>query len=74
MERVIVFPYVELRMAATGRTRKSLAKELGISYGSIENKLRGLTPFTVEEAIILKKSIGACYPIELLFIRAEQRC
>lgn len=52
---------------AKGITIRSYAKVLGVDERTIQNKIRGKTPFTYDEAIITKKEILSEYDLEYLF-------
>lgn len=48
-------------------TIKDFAKHIGIPYSTLMDKLNGRTPFTVEEAVKVKRALGVEEPIEILF-------
>lgn len=46
------------RLALLGLTKKELADRLGISYGTLHNKLCHVTPFTLDECLQIKQILG----------------
>lgn len=48
-------------------TIKEFARFVEIPYSTLMDKLNGRTPFTVEEAVRVKRALGAGESIEVLF-------
>ena len=61
---------MEAYIVLSGRTKKELAQELGISYNTMLSKLNGNSSFTLDEAVQLKELLDTREPVEELF---EQR-
>ena len=69
MAKRVVFRNVLALMLLVGMTRKEFADVLGISVGTLHNKLNGVTPFTLDEAIKIKQVLKSSKPIEEIFKR-----
>jgi plasmid maintenance system antidote protein VapI len=52
---------------AKGITVRAYAKVLGVDERTIQNKIRGRTPFTYQEAVATKKELFPEYDLEYLF-------
>ncbi|MDD2393524.1 MAG: hypothetical protein PHN99_06270 [Eubacteriales bacterium] len=61
----LVYGYIKL----AGYTSDEVAHELGITRRTLDNKVRGITDFTLTEAQIIKKIVGK--PIDDIFISKE---
>lgn len=59
-------------MAKRNITNESVANLLGIHRNSVYNKLRGISSFSVEEAIVIRDSFFPDYDIDTLFEKADQ--
>lgn len=68
----IVYRMVVARIALLGLTRREVAERLGVSYGTLHNKLCACTPFTLDEALALKTLLGVTEPIETMFRRVDE--
>lgn len=68
----IVYRMVVARIALLGLTRREVAERLGVSYGTLHNKLCAITPFTLDEALALKTLLGVTEPIETMFRRVDE--
>ena len=53
--RNIVYRKIYARMALLGVCKREVARLLGINYTTLQNKLSGVTDFTLTEAIRLKR-------------------
>lgn len=49
---------IEAKLKEVNVSREELAKSLGISYSTLDNKINGRTEFTVREAEILHKMLS----------------
>ncbi len=67
----IVYRKVVARIALLGLTRREVADRLGISYGTLHNKLCAITPFTLTEAIQIKQILGMPGSLEDSFERYD---
>lgn len=64
---IIMYKCIETKLALSGMSKKQLAKELGIGYNTLRQKLSGSSPVTLEEAFRLKEILNAQESIEVLF-------
>ena len=69
----IVYRKLVARIALLGLTRREVADQLGVSYGTLHNKLCAITPFTLNEAIQIKAMLGLPGPLEDAFERYDQK-
>ena len=67
------YPILQAQMAIRGMTRQVLAEQIRISYVSMNRKMAGLTPFTLDEAVRIKKALGTETALEELFVSAPGR-
>ena len=63
----MLYPNLRAEMARQGLTIDKLATMLGISAASLSQKLRGLFPFTLNEAKKIKALLNVDIPLEELF-------
>ena len=54
----IVYRKITARIAEMGWTRREIADQLGVSYGTLHNKLCAITQFTWDEVRTLKTILG----------------
>ena len=66
-DEYIVFPKLNAYISVRGFRIQEIARILNISRSCLYNKLHGLAPFTLDEAIKLKEVLRANIPIEILF-------
>lgn len=61
--------YENLRaeLARKGKTLVDLSQDTGIKYQTLSQKLRGLTPLTLKEAVEIKQALDLDMSIEDLF-------
>lgn len=69
----IVYRKVVARIALLGLTRREVADKLGVSYGTLHNKLCAITPFTLNEAIEIKSLLAMPGSLEEAFERYDER-
>lgn len=62
---------LEAELARQGITKTDVAKELGITLGTLSLKLNGKYKLTLPEAIKIKKILNVDLPIEYLFESKE---
>ena len=67
----IVYRKIAVRMLTMNITRRELADRLGISDGTLYNKLCRVTPFTLDEAIKVKEILGMPGTLEAAFERFD---
>ena len=68
----IVYRKLLARIALLGLTRREVADRMGVSYGTLHNKLCAITPFTLNEALQLKELLGYPGPVEEVFVRYDE--
>ncbi len=68
----IVYRKLLARIALLGLTRREVADRMGVSYGTLHNKLCAITPFTLNEALQLKELLGYPGPVEEVFVRCDE--
>lgn len=61
------FPKLRGVMAEQGVSVAALAEKTGIKYCTLSPKIRKVRPFTLSEAVTIKKALGTDMPIEELF-------
>ncbi len=66
-DEYIVFPKLNAYISVRGFRIQDLARRLRISRTCLYNKMHGLAPFTLDEAIKLKEILSANIPLEVLF-------
>ena len=69
----IVYRKLVARIALLGLTRREVADQLGVSYGTLHNKLCAITPFTLNEAIQIKTMLAMPGTLEEVFERYDQK-
>ena len=67
----IVYRKVVARIALLGLTRREVADRLGVSYGTLHNKLCAITPFTLNEALQIKELLAFPCNVEDAFERCD---
>ena len=68
----IVYRKLVARIALLGLTRRQVADQLGVSYGTLHNKLCAITPFTLNEAIQIKTMLAMPGTLEEAFQRYDE--
>ncbi len=61
------YPILQAQMVIRGMTRRDLAEQIHISYVSMNRKMAGMTPFTLDEAIRNREALGTETALEKLF-------
>lgn len=69
----VVYRKISARIALLGLTQRDVAEMMGLSYGTLHNKLCKLTPFTLDEAIQLKQLLGISGSLEDAFERYDKK-
>jgi len=67
----VVYRKVLARMALMDVSKTEVAQRLGVSYSTLQNKLCGVTDFTLTEALSIKSLLSSPEPLEDMFQRAE---
>ena len=67
-----MYPNVEAEMARARMTRTKMARQMGITLGTLSLKLSGNSDFTFPEAIKIKKLLKVDIPIEELFEEVKE--
>lgn len=62
-----VYAQVMVQMFMKGWNMRQLAEETDISYVSLRRKLRGESPFLLEEAIKVRSALAVQMPLDTLF-------
>lgn len=60
---------LKMEMARVGWNIKELAENTGITYSTLTGKVRGDTPFTLDECVLVKRALGSTLELEELFAR-----
>lgn len=71
MKHNVIFCNLECEMLFNNMSIKELADASGMTYVSILRKLRGESPWQLEECMAVKKALNSDLPIETLFERKE---
>lgn len=69
--RTIIYRNVAARMALLGIKKTELARMMSMSYSTLQDKLRGRTSFSLEEAIEIKDILRSGAALEDFFARTE---
>ena len=67
-----MYRILEAEIVRKGLNKKILAKDLGMSYGTLLAKLKGEYSFTLDEAIKFKKVVHVDMTIDDLFARSQK--
>lgn len=62
-----VYAQVMVQMFMKGWNMRQLAEETDISYVSLRRKLRGESPFLLEEAMKVRSALAVQMPLDTLF-------
>lgn len=67
-------PYLNLKgeMAKRNVTNEAIANLLGIHRNSVYNKINGESKFSIDEAIVIRKTFFPNFDIDTLFKTEEQ--
>lgn len=68
------FDRLEAELTFYNITKQQLSELTDIPYTTLLQKMRGETPFKLEECVKIKSAIGSCYPIEELFCCENDPC
>lgn len=67
----VIYRKVVARMALMNISKAEVAGKIGVSYSTLQNKLRGVTDFTLPEALSIKSLLCCKEPLEEVFQRFE---
>lgn len=67
----IIYRTLVTEIIAQELLREQVAAGIGVSYNTLNNKLRGHTPFTLDEATALKALLNFTGTLEELFAKRE---
>lgn len=67
----IVYRQIAARIALMGYTRRTVADLLGVSYGTLHNKLRAITPFSWTEVLQLANILAYQGDLRELMLRSD---
>lgn len=70
VERIVIYPTLEGKIAERGIQKKTLAERLGIKPRTLQNKLNGKTEFTWNEVIAMRDAYFQDVTPETLMRRA----
>lgn len=63
-----MYPNLNAELARKGWTRKDLARETGLKYQTLNEKMNGKRPFTFHEAVLVKKALSTELGLEQIFL------
>lgn len=66
-----MYPNLKAEIARAGLTQARLCEAAEIPFSTFTAKLRGISGFTLAEAIRIKKALGGKYTLEYLFEKRE---
>lgn len=66
-EKMKKYPVLECKMKEKGISRRNIADLLDVRYATVIDKLKGRSPFTYEEAEMVKNAFFAEITLEELF-------
>lgn len=66
-----IYLEVMVQMLLKGWNSHMLAAKAGISYPSLRRKMRGCSPFTLDEAIRIRRALDCGMDLDALFARRE---
>ena len=67
----IIYRKIVARMALMNLSKAELASRVGISYSTLQNKLCGVSDFTLSEALHIKQLLNFPDAVEDIFVRYE---
>lgn len=67
-----IFPNLVIEMKRNRYSQRDLAKYIGISYSSLQNKLRGQTQFTLNEMKTIQSAFQEC-SLDYLFVECSKK-
>ena len=68
---VTMFPTLNGEIANRGIQRTVIARTINISYSSFRNKMKGITPFTFEEACTIQERFFPDMDMRTLFRKSQ---
>lgn len=67
-----VYARLMVEMYLAGMDNKTLAEKSMVNYASLRRKMRGETPFRLDEAARIRDALGCGLSLEKLFERVEE--
>lgn len=68
-----MYPNLDAEMARTKTTKSDIAKLLKVRYATVLDKLNGKSRFSVDEALLIKRTFFPNVKFEYLFERANEQ-
>lgn len=68
-----MFKNLEAEMIRASINSEMVAKTIGKSYNSTRMKINGKKPFTVDEAMLIKKELFPAFSLDYLFAKDEEK-
>ncbi len=62
-----MYPNLRAELSRKGLTLRIVSKWLGVTVSTLSLKMRGKYPFTLNEAVTIKKRLGVTIPLDELF-------
>ena len=62
-----MYTNIKIELVKKHWTLVDLAAAIGMRYQTLSEKMRGNSPFTLQEAIAIKQALGSDEPLEYLF-------
>lgn len=66
-----MFPHLTAELKRKGISYKAIAKLIGCSERSVQNKVQGVTEFTLSEVLLIQENMFPEYELRYLFKRAQ---
>ncbi len=66
-----MYKQIEAGLILSGISKKELAQKLGIAYNTLLIKLKGESPFTLDEAFKIRDCLNKSMPIDEMFKRSQ---
>ena len=71
MVHEVIYMNLYIEMIRNHNTMRNLSETCGMTYVSLRRKMRGESPFLLEECLAIKAALHSDLPIETLFERKE---
>ncbi len=68
----VIYRRLTARMALLGISKSEVARQMQISYSTLQHKLCGETAFTLAEAVRLHRLLSMPEPLEVAFERYDE--
>lgn len=67
MREECIYPEIYIQMYRRNLDSKKLSSLTGIGYASLRRKMRGITPFSIDEAKLIQKALNCRATLDELF-------